>query len=110
VLFDPVERLSVSFAPEADGNVVVNLQGEIDIATADQVRAALTEALTAWTGRVVADFAGVTFLDSQGIAALIKVHKDSDFDPKRLTIRSPQRQTRKVFELTGLDQVFRIVN
>jgi anti-sigma B factor antagonist len=110
VLFDPVEQLSVSFAPDEDGNVVIILQGEIDIATADQVWAALTEALTAWTGQVVADFAGVTFLDSQGIATLIKVHKDCDLDSKRLTIRSPQPQTRQVFELTGLDQILEIVN
>ena len=99
---------SVSLTPDEDGNVVVAPRGEIDMDTADQVWAALIEALTAWTGQVVVDFAGVSFLDSQGIATLLRVHQDCDFDAGRLTLRSPQPQARKVFELTGLDTILRI--
>lgn len=103
-----VQPFSVALTPDDDGNVVVALQGEIDLATADQVWAAMVEGLTAWTGQVVVDFSAVSFLDSQGIAALLKVHHDCDFDPARLTIRAPQPQARKVLELTGLDQILRI--
>ena len=51
---------------------------------------------------------GVTLLDFQCVAALIRVHTDWDRDSRRLTIRSPQPQARRVFELTGLHQVLRI--
>jgi anti-sigma B factor antagonist len=103
-----LQPFSVVVTPDEDGNVVVAAHGEVDIATADQLWAALIEALTAWTGQVVVDFAGVNFLDSQGIATLLRVHKDCDFDPGRLTVRSPQTQARRVFELTGLDRILRI--
>jgi anti-anti-sigma factor len=109
VIYEPaVEESSVGLAHDDGGNVVVSVRGEIDIANADQVQAALVEALTTSTGQVVADFAGVSFLDSQCMAALIRVHKRCDPDSRRLTIRSPQSHARRVFELTGLDQVLRI--
>jgi anti-anti-sigma factor len=108
VALEQVQPFSVSLTPDEDGNVVVALHGEIDMDTADQVWAAMIEALTAWTGQVVVDFTGVSFLDSQGIATLLRVHKDCDFDPGRLTVRSLQAQPRKVFELTGLDTILRI--
>ena len=109
MIYEPaVEELSVGLAHDDGGNVVVAVRGEIDIANADQVQAALVEALTASAGEVVADFAGVSFLDSQCIAALIRVHTGCDHDSRRLTIRSPQPLARKVFELAGLDQILRI--
>ena len=98
----------MGLTPDDAGNVVVAFQGEIDMANADQVQAALVEALTESTGQVVADLAGVSFLDSQCVAALIRVHTDWDRDSRRLTIRSPQPQARKVFELAGLHQILRI--
>jgi anti-anti-sigma factor len=109
VIYEPaVQELSVGLTPDDAGNVVVAFQGEIDMANADQVQAALVEALMVSTGQVVADLAGVSFLDSQCIAALIRVHKSCDIDAERLSIRSPQPQARRVFELTGLHEVLRI--
>jgi anti-anti-sigma factor len=105
---EPLQPLAISLRPDEDGNVVVSLQGEIDISSADQVWAALVEALTAWTGNVVVDFAEVSFLDSQGINTLLRVHKDCDFDAGRLSVRAPQPQARKVLEMTGLDTILRI--
>jgi anti-anti-sigma factor len=109
VIHEPaVQELSVGLTPDDAGNVVIAIHGEVDIANADQVQAALVEALTESTGQVVVDIAGVSFLDSQCVAALIRVHKSCDIDSERLTIRSPQPQARRVFELTGLHQVLRI--
>src|SRR5437764_2040633 len=98
---EPVPSFSAALTPDDEGNVVVTLSGEIDLFSADQVWAALVEALTAWTGQVVVDFSGVSFLDSPGLHALLRVHTDCDFDAGRLTRRSPQPQARKVFEMTS---------
>jgi anti-sigma B factor antagonist len=108
VIPEQAQPLSILVSPDGEGNVVVALHGEIDVATADQLREALVEALTVWSGQVVIDLAGVSFIDSQGLGILIRVRKDCDSDPKRLTIRSPQPQTRKIFELTGLDTILGI--
>ena len=103
-----LQPLAISVTTDEDGNTVIAVKGEIDMSNADQVWAALIEALATWTGSVVVDFAEVGFLDSQGINALLRVHKDCDFDAGRLSVRSPQPQVRKVLELTGLDMVLRI--
>ena len=56
------------------GNPVVTLSGEIDLATA----AAVASALEPWArlgGPVIVDVSEVTFMDSTGLHALIKVAK-----------------------------------
>ena len=105
---EQAQSLSLLLTPDEDGNVVLAVGGEIDVVTADQVRAALIESLDEWSGRVVVDLAGVSFLDSQGIAMLVRVRKACGVDAKRLVIRSPRPQVRKVFELTGLHTILRI--
>jgi len=102
------EAFSVSVTADADGGALVAVTGEVDVATADQVWAAVIEAMTTWTGDVVVDLSGVTFLDSQGIRALIRAHKDCGVDAARLSLRSPSSQVREVFEITGLDRVLQI--
>jgi anti-anti-sigma factor len=94
--------------PDDHGNVAVAVHGEVDMSTADQLWAALVEALTRWPGTVTVDLAQVTFLDSQGIRALIRVNNGCDFDASRLRVRSPQPQVRKVLELTGLTTILHI--
>ena len=86
-----VEPFSASVTAD-DGDAVVTVLGEVDMATADQLRAAVTEAMTTWGGTVVVDLSGVTFLDSQGIRALLLVHKACDIDAAQLSIRSPSRR------------------
>jgi anti-sigma B factor antagonist len=102
------DERSVSVTADADGGVLIGVVGEIDLATADHLWAAVIEAMTAWTGDVVVDLSGVTFLDSQGLSALLRAHKDCGIDAARLTLRSPSRQVRKVFEVTGVDRILHI--
>jgi anti-sigma B factor antagonist len=102
------EAFSVSVSADEDGGALVGVVGEVDLATADQLWAVVIEAMTTWTGDVVVDLSGVTFLDSQGIRALIRTHKDCGIEAARLTLRSPSRQVREVFEITGIDRILRI--
>jgi len=99
--------LGIAFSPDNSDNVVVAVVGDIDLATADQFEAALVEAFTEFSGQVVLDLAGVSFMDSQAITTLLRVHTRYD-DPPRLMIRSLQPSPKRVFELTGLDRILRI--
>jgi anti-anti-sigma factor len=83
--------------------VVVSVEGEVDMATAPQLTEALGAALE--SGRtVVVDVAEMTFIDSQGIKALVDAHKLAGSEPLgRLVVRSPRPQVRKMLEITGLD-------
>jgi anti-anti-sigma factor len=51
---------------------VLQVDGEIDISTADQLRAALEQAVSA-NPNVVVDMAGVTFFDAAGLRAVLQV-------------------------------------
>ena len=64
------QQLAISAVPDEDTSVVLQVAGEIDLATADLLRAAIADAQSLWSGTVVVDLAGVSFIDSQGIRVL----------------------------------------
>ena len=55
----------------ADGTVVVEIRGEIDVANADRVRQVLLNASRQQPVRLVVDLLHATFIDSTGIGALV---------------------------------------
>jgi anti-anti-sigma factor len=82
------------------GADVATVRGELDIATAPQVAAALADA----SGRVVVDLTGTTFLDSSGLRTLTALGK-SDESKLSLVCPSSNRAVLLVLELSGLDTV-----
>ena len=83
---------------EPDGGTIVRLRGEVDLSTADALYAAV--APYAETDSFSLDLSGVTFLDSQGIRALLLVSRLREGRPVRLV--SPTRAVMRVFEICGL--------
>ncbi len=57
---------------ESDGQAVVALRGELDVADAASVAAALV-AVAARAPEIIVDLAGLEFIDSSGVAALVLV-------------------------------------
>jgi anti-sigma B factor antagonist len=99
---------AVSARRDDDDEVVVEVQGEVDMAAAPEFSASLRHALEDCRGRVLIDLAGVTFIDSQGLKALVRAYKSYGHQHRRVILRAPQPQTRRVLEISGLDQVFPI--
>jgi anti-sigma B factor antagonist len=92
----------------AGAAAVITVHGEIDIATAPQLREHLAAAV-AGGGPVVVDLLGVSFLDSTALGALIgglRASREADI-PLQLVVAEPR--ILKVFEITGLDTVFTVV-
>jgi anti-anti-sigma factor len=85
--------------------MVLAVQGEIDMATAPLLRAAIDQGLQL-TGRVVLDFAGVTFMDSSGLNVLVSVRQGRAEDS--LVIRNAPVGVVRVLAITGLDGVIRL--
>jgi anti-sigma B factor antagonist len=95
-----VAELELESRSSGDATIVV-VRGEIDMATAPQVRDALNELVDAGASRIVVDCRGLDFLDSSGIGVLIAVRKRLG-DEGALTLEAPQAHVRKVLELTGV--------
>jgi anti-sigma B factor antagonist len=85
------------------------VSGQIDLCSADEVAALGALGLTERGVRtLVVRMKGVTFIDSTGIGALIRIRNIAlEFD-KRLVLSEPSERVLKIFEITGLDTVFTI--
>ncbi len=83
---------------------VVRVAGELDLATVPDLDACLV----ALDDNVVVDLAGLTYIDSTGIAAIIRGHKRAVKRGRSFVLRSPTAPVVKVLEITCLDRVFTI--
>ena len=92
---------------ERDGQVIVALRGELDVAEAASVAAGLT-AIAAREREVIVDLAGLNFIDSSGVAALLRARKHARQAGGDLLLAAPQRQVLRILALTGLIDVFTV--
>jgi anti-anti-sigma factor len=88
---------------EHDDGVVIEVSGEVDLATAPQLQRSFDEALRDEATPVVVDLNGVTFLGSIGLSLLIRAHGQAG--PGRLRVVAQTDAARRTIELTALGQV-----
>lgn len=89
-----------------DGDAVLVLAGEIDLATSPRVRDAVIDVLaTQPPARLVIDLSGVSFLDSTGIGALVAGRNKAAALGVPFVVRHPQRMVRRVLDIAGLLEV-----
>ena len=87
-------------------DAVLVLTGEIDMATAGELRAATGRTLQGRPDRVVLDFAGVTFCDSQGLSTLISINREVTGAGSRLVLTNVGDFMTRLLEITGLRAAF----
>ena len=100
-------HLAVKETRTGDDAVLI-LTGEIDIATAGSLREAAQRAIAAPLERLVLDFAGVTFCDSQGLATLIAINKEAQAAGSRLLIINVGAFMDRLLDVTGLRAAFEV--
>ena len=88
---------------ESDGGASVVVRGEVDMATAPQLRDTLLGLVDGGASHIALDCRGLEFLDSSGIGVLIAVRKRLG-DDGSLTLEAPPAHVRKVLELTGVSE------
>ena len=91
-----------------DGTSVVTVAGEVDVATAPALRDRLDQAVRREEGPVVVDLLGVTFIDSTGLGVLIGAHRGCAAHGRELRLVIAEPRILKVFEITGLTDLFPI--
>lgn len=84
--------------------MVVDVRGEVELHSAPQLREELHRVCTG-DACVVVDLSGVSFIDSTGLGVLIGGLKRAR-ENGSLSLVCPQSRVRRVFEITGLTQVF----
>ena len=100
---DPPE-LRVDVLGNAREGFVVVVAGDIDLGSAPVVRDRL-HGLAATGAGVVVDLAGVTFIDSSGIHALLLSARAIDAAGGTLVVASPSPAVRRLLELVKADEI-----
>jgi anti-sigma B factor antagonist len=77
---------------------VATIDGEIDMATADHLERALTNAVEA--ADLVIDLSACTFIDSSGVRALVTTMRAAKRLDRGLVLVMPEGKARTVLELT----------
>ena len=86
--------------------VVVEVVGELDLATVPRVREQLHAALAARPARLVVDLTGCRFVDASALSMLLDVHRRAWRAGGVLTLRGCSPRVLRLLSLTGLRRVF----
>ena len=96
-----------SIMTESQPNVLP-LDGEIDLHVSPQISASLAGMIKKKPARLVVDLAGVTYIDSSGLAVLIEAMQSVGAYGGKFALAGLQESVRPIFEIARLDQVFKI--
>jgi anti-sigma B factor antagonist len=95
----------MSLEVEVDGELV-HLSGDLDAQTAPLLDEAVDRAAEDGSGRVVLDLSRVEFVDSSGLRSMVRAAGPGG--EREVVLRSPGRATRRILDITGLSDRFRI--
>jgi anti-sigma B factor antagonist len=84
------------------------LKGEIDIATAEAVELEIHKAIIESVGDFVIDLSRVEFLDSSGLAVLMRARGLLGAEDRALALVCPPGPARRALEVSGLEELFTI--
>jgi anti-sigma B factor antagonist len=89
------------------GVQVLEVRGDVDLTTAASLLARSTALLEdAGTRTLVIDLSGADFIDSQGIAFLVRSRNLARQKDIELQLRAVPARVRRVLQITGLETVF----
>jgi anti-sigma B factor antagonist len=98
---DDGARGSVEGARDASGAPVVEFIGEIDISNAEVLGARLDRLIDGEENLLVVDLTKLEFMDSSGIAMLLRAAARAG----TIEVRNPSDVVRRIIECTGLADV-----
>jgi anti-sigma B factor antagonist len=96
---DVTELGGLTILSEREGDIhTIGLSGELDLATAEGVRAELDRVEAGDARSIVLDLSGLTFMDSTGVGG-----GGAARDSERLTLLRGQAALQRVLQLSGVD-------
>ncbi len=105
---DELQPLRITTAKFGTDSYVLALSGELDIGTSDRFEQELDSLLDGGARRLVVDLLGITFLGSTGLGLLTRAAKRTRAIGGECVVVSDDPRVIRVFEITGLDRIFRI--
>ena len=94
-------RYSVRREPDL---AVIEVAGELDLGSVEQLREVALDIFATGQMNLALDLAGVTFVDSTGIGAIVDISNHASERNGSFTILNPSPQAMRVLQITGLDR------
>jgi anti-sigma B factor antagonist len=102
---EPV-ALDLSCRTDGDGNQIISVTGELDIATAEQVYTYVSDVIDTWPLPVSVDLSGLTFCDAAGLGVLARIARHARQAGRQLQLIAARPSLLKIMRITGLDRSF----
>jgi anti-sigma B factor antagonist len=97
---EPTGPLRIRRARDELG-VVLELGGELDLASAPALERELSEIEHEKPGRILIDLSDVSFMDSTGLALMLRAQQSAQTNGHQLCLRPGSPQVQRLFEITG---------
>ena len=86
----------------------VSLAGELDVSTADELKKSLHKLVDEKNIDMKLNLENLDYIDSTGLGVMIGILKRLKIENKEVYIENPKNNVRKIFNITGLDKVFKM--
>lgn len=103
--------MSINISSKLDNNEnfwVINVEGELDVSTADKLKENLHSLVNDKVIDMKIDLTNLNYIDSTGLGIMIGVLKKLKVADKEIYILNPKNNVKKIFNITGLDKIFKM--
>jgi anti-sigma B factor antagonist len=100
-LSSPIQRFTLTERDLQPGCREIQVNGELDLAVADRLDEVLDTAVENCS-LVLIDLGRCDFIDSSGIAVILRAHNRMAAQGRRLAVHGPGDQVLRIFTMTGL--------
>ena len=104
------DRLAVEVATSTPGETRLAMRGDVDIAADEVLAAAYAEAAATGATRVVLDFGAVDYINSTGIALIVRLLAEARRDHREVIALGLSDHYREIFRITRLSDYLTIAD
>ena len=104
------ERLRIDVSTTVPGEARLAMRGDVDIAADEALSAAYRTASEASPSRVILDFAGVDYINSTGIALIVRLLAEARRDHRDVVALGLSYHYREIFRITRLSDYLTIAD
>ena len=91
-----------------DELVVVDVSGDVDMAHSAAFQQGLSDVMAKKPKHVILDMGGVDYMDSSGIASLVKLQSQAKAIGASLSLVAVHQNVQSIFQITRLDGLFKV--